>query len=88
MTPLPVRKAICGTHFNSHPRVGGDALDIPISPQQLISIRTPAWGVTDQAELYGPICRISICTPAWGVTDAGVESTKGKVFQFAPPRGG
>ena len=41
-------KGVCviGTNFNSHPRVGGDSLDGQIAVREIISIRTPAWGVT------------------------------------------
>ena len=33
-------------NFNSHPRVGGDDTDWFFEKKVLISIRTPAWGVT------------------------------------------
>ena len=77
VTPLPVRKAICGTHFNSHPRVGGDKgsrfllrflgnfnshprvggdeIPIKILKYLMISIRTPAWGVTSNHSPNGAL---------------------------------
>ena len=33
-------------YFNSHPRVGGDRSIFNLYKLRLISIRTPAWGVT------------------------------------------
>ena len=36
-------------NFNSHPRVGGDDTDWFFEKKVLISIRTPAWGVTSAA---------------------------------------
>ena len=35
-------------NFNSHPRVGGDDTDWFFEKKVLISIRTPAWGVTSR----------------------------------------
>ena len=34
-------------YFNSHPRVGGDAIRYVSGRLCAISIRTPAWGVTE-----------------------------------------
>ena len=34
------------SYFNSHPRVGGDERTCRGTPYRVISIRTPAWGVT------------------------------------------
>ena len=66
----------CGNHataiwiyFNSHPRVGGDLLNASEGkPLLIISILTPAWGVTLLLCRNGSPKRISILTPAWGVT--------------------
>ena len=39
-------RAIADLYFNSHPRVGGDEDYMRICFAMIISIRTPAWGVT------------------------------------------
>ena len=58
-----------GGYFNSHPRVGGDMSWYDLIQYSIISIRTPAWGVTRVFQHSGAMQSISIRTPAWGVTD-------------------
>ena len=63
-----VRRAARGDYFNSHPRVGGDKWLSKLLEEHIISIRTPAWGVTDCKDFRRNNENISIRTPAWGVT--------------------
>ena len=53
-----------------------------------ISIRTPAWGVTQGGAANLDGYAISIRTPAWGVTNLQFGPIIRIGFQFAPPHGG
>ena len=55
--------------FNPHSRVGSDLeqqFKLPV--RDLVSIHTPAWGVTRHAPEQRQGYSVSIHTPAWGVT--------------------
>ena len=55
-------------YFNPHSRVGSDAITQLNNQIALISIHTPAWGVTTSTGNKLDAMKISIHTPAWGVT--------------------
>ena len=56
-------------YFDSHPRVGGvTERKAVLGALVVISIRTPAWGVTLAGVPVVDLLQISIRTPAWGVT--------------------
>ena len=48
-----------------------------------ISIRTPAWGVTNWRGKQGDIVQISIRTPAWGVTAKIHKTVCNHLYIFA-----
>ncbi len=55
-------------YFNPHSRKGSDGKYIDDIPEFIISIHTPARGVTTEILSWNYILRISIHTPARGVT--------------------
>ena len=70
-------------YFDSHPRVGGDHKAGQQPRKPVISIRTPAWGVTKrQAEVVLETL-ISIRTPAWGVTAKIHKTVFNHLYIFA-----
>ena len=63
-------------NFNPHPREGGDPADIVAKYGIIISIHTPAKGVTLDAIQVDEETGISIHTPAKGVTGFTGELVK------------
>ena len=55
-------------HFNSHARVGRDAIDVANANLVVISTHTPVWGVTICFFILSRFSFISTHTPVWGVT--------------------
>jgi len=74
-------------NFNPHTRVGCDGVVNRPRATDLISIHTPAWGVTALDDERGALEIISIHTPAWGVTYQGENILGLEVFQSTHPRG-
>ena len=48
--------------------MGRDDYDKSQIERELVSIHTPAWGVTSEEQVKDPEKKVSIHTPAWGVT--------------------
>ena len=64
----PVPAIISSSNFNPHSREGSDTTAFPSPGKSIISIHTPAKGVTFCASVVYPDGNISIHTPAKGVT--------------------
>ena len=63
------RTMIWSWYFNPHPREGGDLVPTAFGgTMEVISIHTPAKGVTAPMFSASVVCGISIHTPAKGVT--------------------
>ena len=76
------------THFNPHSRVGSDVRPPGAAGvTDLISIHTPAWGVTPRRFGFCTAPIISIHTPAWGVTSTMPLTLAPFLFQSTLPRG-
>ena len=55
--------------FNPHACMRRDPLSqLPVLQIAVVSIHTPAWGVTPKYKFIGGLRNVSIHTPAWGVT--------------------
>ena len=53
----------------------------------IVSIHTPAWGVTRERFTVDIYYVVSIHTPAWGVTAADATTADATKFQSTHPRG-
>ena len=74
-------------HFNPHSRKGSDSSSVTINIWTIISIHTPARGVTIQLATVPDNPIISIHTPARGVTEEYALFSITKLFQSTLPQG-
>ena len=75
--------------FNPHARMGRDGfLDVEQVKRRLVSIHTPAWGVTWCQAASRPMYAVSIHTPAWGVTHDDGGNTQPRAVSIHTPAWG
>ena len=81
------RRIAESTHFNPHSREGSDIAGRHVQHHIMISIHTPARGVTQVYRCVEPDEFISIHTPARGVTKVWAVGHWVYLFQSTLPRG-
>ena len=75
------------SRFNPHSRMGSDSVIGSLLSTILVSIHTPAWGVTNLPLCSRCLSAVSIHTPAWGVTFHLVIVLIYPLFQSTLPHG-
>ena len=74
--------------FNPHSRMGSDVSDFyGYMEARVVSIHTPAWGVTAEYQYMIVGSMVSIHTPAWGVTVVSNANILIAKFQSTLPHG-
>ena len=82
-----LREQIIREDFNPHSRKGSDVNMLSFTPEQIISIHTPARGVTTYEQAINYLGSISIHTPARGVTQGQHFGHLIPQFQSTLPQG-
>ena len=73
--------------FNPHSRMGSDFPSFKAVVVVIVSIHTPAWGVTTSLQAFSERDNVSIHTPAWGVTSSMINKVLKLLFQSTLPHG-